>query len=213
MYHRIQKRLENSNLAIGEFPDVVAKKIRAAIMEDADSENLGLNELLEIRNSRQVAALEELWSQTGAGTESDLLRERLLKICSKHFKEVESEMGGIIRVFETPDGARYELCAKSGMAESISLKSEIWKNFECYDNSLTVVKDANQRPVYFTIHKDGVTIELKHSSIPKIILKEELQGEDVLMGYPPMLPDSKRLNLSYAALECDLKPAPSYWVE
>lgn len=212
MYHRIQKRLENSNLAIGEFPDVVAKKIRAAIMEDADSENLGLNELLEIRNSRQVAALEELWSQTGAGTESDLLRERLLKICSKHFKEVESEMGGIIRVFETPDGARYELCAKSGMAESISLKSEIWKNFECYDNSLTVVKDANQRPVYFTIHKDGVTIELKHSSIPKIILKEELQGEDVLMGYPPMLPDSKRLNLSYA-LECDLKPAPSYWVE
>lgn len=212
MYHRIQKRLENSNLAIGEFPDVVAKKIRAAIMEDDDSENLGLNELLEIRNSRQVAALEELWSQTGAGTESDLMRERLMKICSSHFKEIENEMGGIIRVFETPDGARFELSSKSGMAESISLKSEIWDSIRCYDNSLNVVNDVDQRPLYFTKQKDGVTIELKHSSVPKIILKEELQGEDVLMGYPPMLPDSKRLNLTYA-LEGDFNPAPSYWVE
>lgn len=212
MYHSIQKRLENSNLAIGEFPDVVAQKIRAAIMEDTDNENLGLNELLEIRNSKQVAALEELWSQTGEGSESDLMRERLLAICSKYFKQVGTEMGEIIKVFEDSSGIRYQLSAKSGMAESISLKSEIWDSFKCYNDSLTIVKDANRRPVYFTMNKDGVTIELKHSSVPKIVLKEELQEKDVLMGYPSMLPDNKRLNLSYA-LECDLKPAPSYWVE
>lgn len=212
MYHRIQTRLENSNLAIGEFPDVVAKKIRAAIMEDADSDNLGLNELLEIRNSRQVAALEELWSQTGKETESDLFRERLLKICSKFLKEVDTELGGIIKVFVATDGAQFKLSAKSGMAESISLKAKVWEHIKCFYDSVSVVKDKNLRPAYFTINKDGVTIELKHSSIPKVILKEEIGGEDVLMGYPPMLPNSKRLDLSYA-LEVNLKPAPLYWVE
>ena len=212
MYHRIQTRLENSNLAIGEFPDVVAKKIRAAIMEDADSDNLGLNELLEIRNSKQVAALEELWSQTGKGTESDLFRERLLKICSSFLKEADTELGGIIKVFVATDGTLFKLSAKSGLAESISLKARVWEHIKCFDDSVSIVKDKNLRPAYFTINNDGVTIELKHSSIPKVILKEELGGEDVLMGYPPMLPNSKRLDLSYA-VECDIKPAPVYWVE
>ena len=212
MYHRIQKRLENSNIAIGEFPDVVAKKIRAAIMEDSDSENLGLNELLEIRNSKQVSALEELWSQSGEKTESDLMRERLLAICSKYFKIVGTKMGGIIKVIESPDGERYEVSAKTGMAESISLKSGIWAHFEYYDDSLVMVKDKSNRPAFFTTNNDGVMIELRHSSIPKIILKEKLNGDDVLLGYPSMLPDSRRLNLSYA-VECDLNPSPLYWIE
>lgn len=212
MYHRIQKRLENSNLAIGEFPDVVAKKIRAAIMDGSDNDNLGLNELLEIRNSKQVAALEELWSQSGNGTESDLMRERLLAICSMHFKQVDTELGDIIKIFETTDGSRYKLTSKSGMAESVSLKSKVWDDLKYYDDSLSIVKDANQRPAYFTIDNDGVTVELKHSSVPKIILREKLNGEDVLMGYPPMLPDSNRLDLSYA-VECELKPVPNYWIK
>lgn len=212
MYHRIQTRLESSNLAIGEFPDVVAQKIRTAIMEDADSDNLGLNELLEIRNSKQVAALEELWSQTGKGTESDIFRERLLKICSKFLREKGTELGGIIRVFEATDGTLFRLSAKSGMAESISLKARVWEYIKFFDHSVSVVKDKNLRPAYFTINKDGVTIELKHSSIPRVILKEDLGGDDVLLGYPPMLPNSKQLDLSYA-VECDIKPAPLYWVE
>ena len=212
MYHRIQKRLEKSNLAIGEFPDVVAKKIRKAIMDGEDNENLGLNELLEIRNSKQVAALEELWSQSGNGTESELMRERLMEICSIYSKQVDTDLGGIVKVFETPDGARYSLTSKSGMAESISLKSIIWDYFKFSDDTLDVVKDLNQRPAYFTINKDGVTIELRHSSVPKVVLNEELDREDVLMGYPPMLPNSRRLDLSYA-VDCELKPAPTYWVE
>lgn len=212
MYHRIQTRLENSNLAIGEFPDVVAKKIRAAIMKDADSDNLGLNELLEIRNSKQVAALEELWNQTGKGTESDLFRERLLRICSRFLRETGSKLGGIIREFEATDGTLFSLSAKSGMAESISLKAIVWEYIKCFDDSVSIVKDKNHRPAYFSINKDGVTIELKHSSIPQVILKEELGGDDVLMGYPTMLPNSNRLDLSYT-VECDIKPAPLYWIE
>lgn len=212
MYHRIQKRLENSNLAIGEFPDVVAKKIRSAIMNGEDEENLGLNELLEIRNSKQIAALEELWSQSGNGSESELMRERLLAICSKYCKLVDTEYDGIIKTFETSDGTRYKLTSKSGMAESVSLKSNIWEHFKFCDSSLTVVNDSDQRPAYFSINQNGKNSVLKHSSVPKVILNEALNGDDVITSYPPMLPNSKLLNLSYA-IKCEFPPAPTYWVK
>ena len=212
MYYRIQKRLENSNLAIGEFPDIVAKKIRSAIMNGEDNENLGLNELLEIRNSKQIAALEELWSQSGKGSESELMRERLLSVCYKYCKLVETEYDGIIKIFETSDGTRYKLTSKSGMAESVSLGSNIWEHFKFCDSSLTVVNDSDQRPAYFSINQNGNNSVLKHSSVPKVILKEALNGDDVLTSYPPMLPNSKMLNLSYS-IECELKPAPIYWVK
>ena len=212
MYHRIQKRLENSNLAIGEFPDVVAKKIRTAIMNGQDDDNLGLSELLEIRNSKQVSALEELWNQSGNGTESDLMRERLMAICSKNFIEVCSEMGGIIRVYETPDGAKYKLTSKSGMPESISLKSKIWDYFIPYNDSLTVVKDSNGRPLYFTLEENGNLKALKHSSVPKVMLDEVFDENDFINCYPPMLPNSLNLDLSYAS-ECKVNPAPIYWTK
>ena len=212
MYHRIQKRLENSNLAIGEFPDIVAKKIRTAIMNGEDDDNLGLNELLEIRNSKQVAALEELWSQSRNVTESELMRERLLTICSKFYKQVDTEMEGIIKVFETPDGARYKLSSKSGMAESVSLKSRIWEYSKFYDDSITVIRDSEQRPACFAIQNNGITNVLRHSSIPKVILKEKLTGDDFVIGYPPMLPNNRYLDLSYA-LECEAPPKPTYWID
>lgn len=212
MYHRIQKRLENSNLAIGEFPDVVAKKIRMAIMNGDDSENLGLNDLLSIRNSKQVEALEKLWSQIGNATESELMRERLLEICSVYCKQVGTELEEIIKVFETSDGNRFKLTSKSGMSESISLKSDIWDYIKCYDDSLSLMKDSHGRPACFALHMDDKTIMMKHSSIPKVILEEQINKEDVLTGYPAMLPNSKHLDLSYA-LECELDPSPNYWID
>ena len=212
MYNRIQKRHESSSIAIGEFPDVVAKKIRAAVMDGSDDDKMWLNELLEIRNSKQIAALEELWSQSGNGSGSELMRERLLTICSKCCKLVDTEYDGVIKIFETSDGTRYKLTSKSGMAESVSLKSNIWEHFKFCDSSLTVVKDSDQRPAYFSINQNGKNNMLKHSSVPKVILKEALNGDDVITSYPPMLPNSKVLNLSYA-IECELPPAPTYWVK
>jgi superfamily II DNA or RNA helicase len=212
MYHRIQKRLENSNLAIGEFPDVVAKKIRSAIMDGSDNENLGLNELLEIRNSKQVAALEELWSQSGNVTESGLMRERLLDICSRYSKQVDTELEGIIKVFETSDGTKYRLTSESGMDESVSLRSKIWDYVNCSDDSLNIEKNPNELPVCFSLNKDGETLLLKHSSVPKIILGEEIDEKDILKRYPPMLPNTKLLDLSYA-VDCKIPPAPNFWVE
>lgn len=212
MYKRIQSRFKNSNLAIGEFPDVVAKKIREAIMNGEDEENTGLKELLEIRNSRQVAALEELWSQSGCQTESELMRERLIKICSTHCKLVGTELDGTIKVFQLPDGTIIKLTSQGGMSESISLKSKVWDYIRCYDDSLITIYDKNKRPAYFTLKKDGATIKLKHSSVPKVVLKENVDSNDVLSDYPAMLPDSSMLNVSYA-LDCKIKPAPKYWTE
>ena len=212
MYQRIQKRLENSNLAIGEFPDVVAKNIRKAIMEGTDNDATGLRELLEIRNSKQVAALEELWSQSGHTTESELFREKLLSICLNAGKEVESEHGGLIKVIETTDGERYRLSSQCGMAESISLKSKIWNKLKYYDDSVEVIFDKNERPAFFKFTSKGLPVALKHTSIAKLILKEELGDKDFLSSYPKMLPNSKHLDLSYS-VESKTDPAPNYWVE
>ena len=212
MYQRIQQRLENRNLALGEFPDVVAKKIRTAILNDKDDENVGENELRDIRNSTQVAALEELWSKSGNDTESELMRKRLMEICSKYFKEVYTELGGNVKVFEMQDGTRCKLTSMSGMDESVSLKSEIWNYFKYNDDSLNVVPSSNGRPVCFEIEKDGKKFIVKHSSVPKVLLKEELGEEDSLIGYPSMLPNSKNLDLSYT-VDCEIGPAPTYWTD
>lgn len=212
MYHRIQKRLENSNLAIGEFPDIVAKRIRTAIMNGEDNDSVGLKELLEIRNSKQVAALEELWNQSGEGTESELMRNRLMIICSKFYKLVGTDLGGIVKIFEAPDGTRHNLSSKSGMAESISLKSPIWGYIRLNDDSLTIINDTNGRPAFFAIDNKGVLRAVKHSSFPKVILNEELEDEDFLKGYPTMLPCCKNLDLTYA-LECEPGTAPNYWID
>ena len=181
-------------------------------MNGQDDENLGLNELLEIRNSKQVTALEELWSQSGNETESDLMRNRLMTICLKCCKQVGTELGGIIHVYETSDGAKYKMTSKTGMAESISLKSDIWDYIKCYDDSLTLVEDSQGRPICFAFNKEGKTTMIKHSSVPKAIMKEPLDEEDILTGYPPMLPNSKHLDVSYM-LECGLEPAPNYWID
>ncbi len=212
MYQRIQKRLENSNLAIGEYPDVVAKKIRSSIMNGNENDNLGLNELLEIRNSKQVAALEELWSQNGKETESDLMRNKLLAICCKRSKLVGTEMGGIINKFELQDGSTFRLSSKTGMQESISLKSEIWNHIRCIDNSLTLVKDTFNRPAYFTIKDGDKCLPIKHSSVPKVLLQEKLTEADILTHYPPMLPDSRKLDLSYST-DAKIGTPPTYWIK
>ena len=212
MYQRIQKRLENSNLAIGEFPDVVANNIRKAIMDGTDNDITGLKELLEIRNSKQVAALEELWSQSGHTTESEFFREKLLEICLRDCKEIGTEHSGLIRIIETKDGETHKLSSKCGMAESISLKSKIWENLRHYNYAIDIICDNNDRPAYFKVESNGLPIAIKHTSITKLILNEDLGEKDILTRYPKMLPNSKHLDLSYS-LENPIKPAPNYWVE
>ena len=212
MYQRIQKRLENSNLAIGEFPDVVAKNIRKAIMDGTDNDTTGLNELLEIRNSKQVAALEELWSQSDHTTESELFREKLLEICLSDCKEIGSEHCGYIRIIETSDGEIHKLSSKCGMTESISLKSKIWDKLKCYNDSVDVICDNSDRPAFFKTESNGLPIAIKHTSITKLILNEDLCDKDILVSYPKMLPNCKHLDLSYS-LETPINPAPNYWVE
>ena len=74
------------------------------------------------------------------------------------------------------------------------------------------MKDSHGRPACFALHMDDKTIMMKHSSIPKVILEEQINKEDVLTGYPAMLPNSKHLDLTYA-LECELDPSPNYWID
>ncbi len=141
-----------------------------------------------------------------------MTRDRLIAICSKIFKLVGSNMGGMVNVYEMPDSTKYSLTSQSGMAESISLKSPIWNYTKCADSSLSVIKDTNGRNAYFSIDMDGKNVAIKHSSVPKVILKEDLNDDDILDGYPPMLPNSSKLDLSYA-VDIDIEPAPQYWID
>ena len=120
------------------------------------------------------------------------------------------------------------------MPESISLKSKIWDYFIPYNDSLTVVKDSNGRPLYFALEENSNLNALKHSSVPKVMLDEAVNvyisglneneltyiryywyyfdENDFIKCYPPMLPNSLNLDLSYAS-ECKVNPAPIYWTK
>ena len=78
MYSRINQRLQEYNLVVGEFPEVVADSIRRSILEPGyDDESLQL--LQDIRNSLQTSALHALWDQESTSkTASRMFRKSSL---------------------------------------------------------------------------------------------------------------------------------------
>ena len=212
MYHRIQKRLEETNLAIGEFPEVVATNIRAAILDGSETENTGLEQLKEIRNSYQIAALEKLWACSGEGTESEIIRKDLMAICDKEFSVVGSSLEGMIVAYQMSDGTIAELTSKDGMAESISLQSAPWKYIDYSYPQINAVTDNEGRPAAFSLALAGLKRDIEFESVFRIILDGEPTHARLLLGYPKMLPDSKRLDLASSTdIHMDIRPA--YWIE
>ena len=212
MYHRIQKRLEETNLAIGEFPEIVATSIRAAVLDGTEEDNTGLEQLKEIRNSYQISALDALWHRSGEGTESETIRKMLMDICNREFHAVGSSLGGAIVRFQMPDGSTVELTAKDGMQESISLASAPWKYVDLKDPRISTVYDAAGRPAAFSLMLAGKERLITHDSVFRIVLDEETSNAHLLSGRPKMLPDSKRLDLSFA-IDSNLSEPPEYWIE
>lgn len=211
MYHRIQRRLEETNLAIGEFPEIVSINILSAILDGTEEDNTGVEQLKEIRNSYQVSALEALWNRTGEMTESEAIRKELIKICDREFPVVSHSLGGAIVTYQMPDGKLVELTAKDGMQESISLKSFPWRYIDFSDERVSIIKDEAGRLAAFCLNLDGKSKMISHESVFRIILDGELDNAHLLINRPQMLPDSKRLNLSFST-DCDLSASPIYWL-
>lgn len=212
MYHRIQSRLEETNLAIGEFPEIVAINIRNAVLEGTEADNTGLEQLKDIRNSYQTSALEKLWFSSGEGTESEIVRKDLMTICRREFPVVNSYFNDMIVGFQMPDGKVVELTSKEGMQESISLKSVPWKHVEFTDNRLNIIKDSDGRPAAFTLNLAGEERLITHESVFRIILDSDLNHTHLLIDKPKMLPDCSRLNLSFAIDE-EIPLPKRYWIQ
>ena len=211
MYHRIQRRLEETNLAIGEFPEIVAASIRTAILDGTEEDNTGMEQLKEIRNSYQVSALEALWNRSGEVTESEGIRKDLIAICDREFPVVCRSLAGAIVTYQMPDGTLVELTAKDGMQESISLKSVPWKYIDFSDERVSIIKDETGRLAAFCLYLAGKNQMISHESVLRIILDGKLDNAHLLIDRPQMLPDSKRLNLSFST-DCDLSASPIYWL-
>lgn len=212
MYHRIQNRLYDTNLAIGEFPEVMALEIRDAVLSGESENEALLNELRSIRHSTQVKALEELWSpEDRKTTTSGLIRRRLLAICEKEFEFFSSGLHNETKRFCLPDNSVVELFDEVGSSECISLKSKPWQFFDYTANGIKIIINSNGIVSAF-VHADSQEETLiKHEDIFKLGLDECLGSEDVLLSYPQMLPNNAFLNLGYA-VDCELPERPQLWL-
>lgn len=212
MYHRIQKRLEESNMAIGEFPEVVAINIQKAVIDDLDTESTGLDELKMIRNSSQVAALEELWNISEKGkTTSRFMRECMIQLCDKEFSRISEKYDSRIASYRLPDDTIVDLSGEEGLAESISLSSIAWDYVDYTSNDVVIVRNKNGKMIAFAV-KSGERKGrlLCHEAIFKLINEVQLDNTDFLVDYPRMLPNQSRLSLAYA-VEGDIAEGPKLW--
>ena len=211
MYHRIQKRLDETNLAIGEFPDVIASDIKNAVLESREVDDSGMKELMEIRNSYQTKALEELWSnKEDRVSTSGIIRKRLLQICNHRFKVKGTSLQGIIKHYLMPDGAEVELTDVAGMSESISLKSSPFITGRYHVPNLYIKTDAAGNYMSF-LYGCSDAYMIRHENVFEL-LDGELTEEMISDKYPRMLANMNRLDLEYS-VECELKQKPLFWLE
>ena len=209
MYHRIQKRLDETKLAIGEFPDVIASDIKNAILENRDTEDSGLKALLEVRNSYQTRALEELWSnKEGRVTTSSSIRNQLIKLCARDFERVGESLEDRIIHFRMPDGTEEQVTAEAAMSESISLKSRPFNFKQYHVPNVYVREDPMGNISAFQYGASGEHI-IRHENIFELVegsLTENMTGDI----YPSMLADMSKLDLRYT-IDSEISSRPEFW--
>ena len=209
MYHRIQKRLQEANIAIGEFPEIISNSIKKVVFDDSELNDLDIKELSNIRNSIQMKALQQLWESSDTTvTSSNLMRMQLMSLCESEYKVVGSNLEGKIVNFDIGDDIIVGLTAECGMTESISLKSAPWAHKDYELPFLLLLKDNQDNPAIFEdarcerLIKNEYVLSLVNNSFP-----EEKMFQD---EKPSTLIEHNQLNLRYA-VDCELKEPPIFW--
>lgn len=196
MYQRIQKRLKNTNIAIGEFPDVVAESIKSAILNDTDDSSLEL--LKSIRNNIQKNALNQLWSESSKTTsQSDMLRNKLIDICKTRYTLLNEDVINNYYTFKSKDNTETILSTLPGRTESINLKSQLLYD---YNTSISGINILNTGA-----YETGL-IDTKNNKIIKTesILNQTVNANkdfEYYDDYPVTLPNPNKLDLSYSVDE------------
>lgn len=209
MYHRIQDRLRDANLAIGEFPEVMADEIIQSILNGTPDDNSKLDELRDFRHTTQVKALESLWSpENKALTTSELIRQRLMKICDISFTGLSVDENGE-RTITLPDDSVIQLTEEAGCSDTISLKSKVWRFKDYSSDEIRLNKDAEGRVCSFVASCNQKL--LKFESVFKLCLNEPLLDSDYMDSYPQMLPNNRDLNMMYA-IDAQVSEPPRIWM-
>lgn len=208
MYGRIQRRLHDTNLAIGEFPEVVAAGIRWAVLNN-DANDSSLDELKNIRNSYQTKALELLWvDRSSKITASEKVRNDLMELCKNKFnyKEISATEG--IFEFNIFNQNSVELSNQPGKAESINLKSLPFSLFDIKMKNVLLNNDIKEKISYIsTLNGEPILFE---NVLDIAITGRDVCFNDLINGWPKTLIRPKSLTLDYA-IECNIDESPLFW--
>lgn len=206
MYHRIQKRLKDTNLAIGEFPDVIANSIKEAVLEDSDTDD-SLEQLNDLRNSYQMKALEELWHDDKNGvTTTSLIRNHLIDLAKRQFKIRDELAGGI--TFIMPDGDVEFVTEETGLLDTISLGSNLWDYTEFSVPCISIKKNKTGTPIAF--YSNVLEKELQPETIFEIAMGKDVSETMAALHIPNIMPDNTKLDLQYSN-ENSIQAAPELW--
>lgn len=202
MYDRLSKRLEKYNLAVGEFPEVVADSIRDSLL-NGDVEDNSTELLRTIYGTIQTKALQMLWERNGSEqTSSHKFRKELL--AALKMKYPCAEYSSSTKTTFNTVGRTIDLTEMEGDDSTVSLSTgliaDTFSSVEGHDISYD--EDGQPcayshngqplRPEYLTYALSGEYGELEYSS-----------------AAPKWLPDNNSLNLEYA---CEnTPPRPKLW--
>ena len=165
MYSRISQRLRDYNVAVGEFPEVVADSIRDSILGDNPDNSAQM--LQEIRNSLQTRALGILWNCNGESTTSSQTFRRKLIRAVMFSRHCESGINGQVRVC-LDDGSEECVTDEEGSDETISLSSRCVR--ETFPSVHVQLSDILREKVYSREWTPGRRIPSEHELMR--ILKE-----------------------------------------
>lgn len=205
MYTRIQSRLNSLNLAIGEFPDVVADTIKNSLLTGEDDSSLV--QLQEIRNSTQTIALDRLWySRKKDVTESDRARLGLIELAKQHLPYKPTTSGGYL--FSLKDGTTEELSSEVGVETLVSLGSKTVSALQLSRSDVDVARSDNNRAYAFISAHDS-----RLWATTAAVLTEDdgnLPFNSIYSSHPASLPTPRDLNMSFAYVG-ELPPCPNFW--
>lgn len=205
MYRRIQKRLEESNIAVGEFPEVVAESIKNAVLSDDEQNDNSAQLLQEIRGSLQTAALQQLWrSKDRKQSISEDIRTQLALLSRKVLDDAVPQN----QPHQEEDTYLAESsCISPDNQNLLKTSSQVcsWPNA----NDFVCMVDAMDNPAAFA-SRHNLSRFVRHDQIYNLISGEapvEYYSDD---EWPVTLANTSALNLGYA-IESECPPRPEFW--
>ncbi|MGI6033592.1 MAG: helicase-related protein [Coriobacteriales bacterium] len=193
MYGRISQRLKKYQIAIGEFPEVVAKAIRDSILSNTATDN-SLKTLQEIRNSLQIDALKRLWKcDNSFTTSSHHFREGLEKIIESRCNLVDKINDGLFS-FTGPNGENWSIATVAGNDDTVCLKSEAIRALVPEVTGCDISNDPDGNPCCYSFNNSSVDPEC----LPQLLDGTLDPAMCVTKEQPKWLPDFDALDMSFA---------------